>query len=183
MDSTMKRLVELQQLIARQRFAMTVGAPAAMLQQISASGINSDGNDNINININDDCDTPCPPGPEGPPGPPGPEGPEGPPGPPGPSGECCKCSAILISNDYIASCDDYYIGVNSTGPVMIILPDSCKDCVELIIKAEMGPPLGNRKITIETVDGSKIDGLDKFIMENPYESLRLIYRGGNWHIV
>jgi hypothetical protein len=161
--------------------------------------LNNGGNDNININIDgDDCPDECPPGPPGPPGeqgPPGPPGPpgegipgppgeQGPPGPQGPPGECsCKCKSILVSSDYTATCDDYYIGVNSDGPVTITLPSECTDCCEIIVKAEMGPPLGNRKVTVTTSDGSYIDGTDKYVMTVPYQSVNLFCRGGDWYII
>lgn len=149
---------------------------------------------NVSVNIeDDDCDDDCPPGPPGEQGPPGPEGPSGPQGeqgekgdqgPPGPPGICtCKCKSVLVSDDYTATCDDYYVGVNSDKPVTITLPENCTDCCEIIVKAEMGPPLGNRKVTVTTVDGSYIDGADKYVMEVPYQSVNLFCRGGDWHAI
>jgi hypothetical protein len=95
----------------------------------------------------------------------------------------CKCKSILVSEDYTATCDDYYIGVNSEGPVTISLPEDCTDCCEIIVKAEMGPPLGNRKVTVTTTDGSYIDGIDKYVMEVPYQSVNVFCRGGDWYII
>jgi hypothetical protein len=51
------------------------------------------------------------------------------------------------------------------------------------VKAEMGPPLGNRKITIITTDGSTIDGDPDYVMTVPWESIHLFARAGNWYIV
>jgi hypothetical protein len=116
------------------------------------------------------------------PGPPGPEGPPGPPGPEGPSGVCNK-SCILVSEDYQATCDDYYIGVNSADAVTITLPENCETCCELIIKAEMGPPLGNRKVTIVTSDGSFIDGQGDYVLVVPYQSVNVICNNGDWYII
>ena len=117
----------------------------------------------------------------------GEQGPSGEPGPigyTGSAGECnSECQAVLVSQDYDATLDDYYIGVNSTGPVTITLPPDSSNCVEIIIKAEMGPPLGNRKITITTSDGSLIDGETDYVIEVPYQSVNLLYRGGNWWII
>jgi hypothetical protein len=54
------------------------------------------------------------------------------------------------------------------------------------VKAEMGPPLGNRKVAIVTVDdGSSltiptIDGNTTYVMTVPWESVTLICRGGDW---
>jgi hypothetical protein len=164
-------------------------------QQAVAGGVinTGPGNDTVIINQGDNNGCECPPGPpgppgpQGPPGPPGEQGPQGEPGPigpTGPAGECtCQCSRRLVSEDYTATCDDYYIGVNSTGPVTITLPDTCTDCCQLIIKAEMGPPLGNRKITIVTPDDSLIDGLEEYVIEVPYQSVKLICRGDNWWII
>lgn len=125
-----------------------------------------------------------PEGPQGPQGDPGPTGPQGPPGEKGDPGECsCSCSGIGISSDYIASSNDYYIGVNSNGPVTIILPEACNTCCQLIVKAEMGAPLGNRKITITTGDGALIDGDTEYVMNIPWESVQLFCRDGNWFII
>jgi hypothetical protein len=83
--------------------------------------------------------------------------------------------------------DDYYIGVNSAGPVTITLPADCDDSCEIIVKAEMGPPLGNRKITIVPPDdGSSIiliDGKLSYVIEVPYQIVNLICRGGDWWII
>lgn len=142
---------------------------------------------NVNITIdNDDCNdtSPGPTGPPGPPGPAGNDGPQGPIGPQGPPGICsCKCSTCLVTEDYSATCDDYYIGVKSEGPITITLPEECSDCCEIIIKAEMGPPLGNRKITVQATGASYIDGTDKYVMEVPYQSVNIICRDGDWNII
>ena len=125
-----------------------------------------------------------PTGPSGSPGTPGTTGSTGVTGPSGPPGNCsCQCKATLVSQDYTATLDDYYIGVNSTGPTTITLPNNSSDCQQIVVKAEMGPPLGNRKVTITTSDGSKIDGDSSYVMSVPYESVQILYRGGNWHII
>ena len=125
---------------------------------------------------------PGPIGPIGPIGEQGPPGEPGPSGPPGPAGKC-SCPKKVISKNYTATCDDYYIGVSSTKPVTIALPVDCEDCCELVIKLEMGPPIGNRKVTITTSDDSTIDGDDSIVLTIPYDSVRLICRGGNWWII
>jgi hypothetical protein len=78
---------------------------------------------------------------------------------------------------------DYYIGVSANTATIITLPVPVKDCVEIIVKAEMGPPLGNRKITIKTSNGSKIDGSNSYIIEVPYDYARFISRDNTWHII
>lgn len=117
----------------------------------------------------------------------GPTGPTGSTGPTGPTGECdCNCNATLVTQDYTVTENDYYVGVNSDSPVTVTLPCDCTDCHEVVIKAEMGPPLGNRKITIVSTDGDNVCFIDdelEYIIEVPYQSVRLICRGGNWWII
>jgi hypothetical protein len=47
----------------------------------------------------------------------------------------------------------------------------------------MGPPLGNRKVTVLAAEGTSIDGDEGYIIEVPYQSIKLICRGGTWHII
>jgi hypothetical protein len=132
-----------------------------------------------------------PQGPEGPPGQDGEQGPQGEPGPIGPTGATgvcgCECRRIVVSEDYNAEMDDYYIGVNSSGPVTITLPANTGNGCEIIVKAEMGPPLGNRKITILPAPDENnlvlINGEESYVMEVPYQSVRLINRNGDWWII
>lgn len=206
MDSMERRLIELQDLLVS-TYADNDIIPAHFVQQAIAQfqtqhggGLGGPGNDNINVTINgDDDDCTCPPGPPGPPGESGPPGPQGetgpagepgPPGPPGPigptgpAGNCaCQCQTVLVSQDYTATDADWYIGVNSTGPVTVTLPEDCGPCQQIIVKAEMGPPLGNRKVTVTTTDGATIDGATDYVMSVPWESVTLVCRGGNWYIV
>lgn len=192
MNTLETRLIELNDALIKMS-GRREPANAKMVQQaisaLSGLSINTGaGNDTVIVNQQIDpgeCDEPCPPGP---PGPPGPAGEQGPPGPPGPVGEQGQpgprtCSKILVSEDYTATVDDFYIGVDSSEPVTITLPENCDDSCELVIKAEMGPPLGNRKVTIATSDDSQIDGEDSIVFTVPYESTRLICRGGNWWII
>lgn len=124
-----------------------------------------------------------PQGEVGPIGATGATGEQGATGPIGATGECsCRCQAILVYQDYAATLDDYYIGVNSLGPTTITLPPNPGSCFEIIVKAEMGPPLGNRKITIITSDGSTIDGETDYIIEVPWQAVHLVY-ATNWNIV
>lgn len=185
-------------------------------QVLAGARINTGpGNDTVIINktINkgecDECE--CPPGPPGPPGPAGPPGDQGPPGPPGPPGEIgppgeqgpqgepgppgppgepgscvCGCKTVLVSKNYTATMDDCYIGVNSDSPVTITLPCDCANGHEIIVKAEMGPPLGNRKITIVAMDDSTMCLIDdelEYVIEVPYQSVRLICHNGDWWII
>lgn len=120
---------------------------------------------------------------QGPKGEKGDIGPRGDTGPMGPTGSCKRdYKAILVSKDYIVQEDDYYIGVDSDKPVTIRLPRDFKHPLEIIVKAQMGPPLGNRKITIVS-DGSKIDGKDSIVISVSYEAITLFFFDGEWYEV
>jgi len=115
---------------------------------------------------------------------PGEQGPPGPPGPVGPPGSCeCECNTITVSEDYVATPNDFYIGVNSNNATTITLPPNAANCTKIIVKAEMGPPLGNRKITVTTSDGSFIDEDDSIDITVPYQSLTFIKNGDDWWII
>ena len=93
--------------------------------------------------------------------------------------------AILISEDYIATMDDYYIGVNSEGSVTITIPCDCDDGHEIVVKSEMKQPLNNRKITIISMDDENICSIDgelEYIIELPYQNVRLVCRDNNWWV-
>jgi hypothetical protein len=207
MDDIDRQLIEIRQALLKQKTEKKA-APDDLMQQAhrSLSGLHintGSGDDLVIISNIKSCDTPSQ-GEQGPPGPPGPPGPQGEPGPPGtrgprgpkgrrgptgpqgpagPSSNCCNCSAILVSSNYLVLDTDYYIGVSSNAPTTITLPVPIKDCVEIIVKAEMGPPLGNRKITVVTSDGSNIDSSNSYVLETPFEFVRFISRDNKWHIV
>ena len=144
---------------------------------------------------------PGPPGPQGPTGPQGDQGPIGPQGvqgeqgpqgvqgeqgdvgPPGPAAPASNTNTTQIHSDYYATEEDFYIGVQSDGPSIVHLPKDVEDGCQIVVKAEMKPPLGNRKITIITQDGSKIDGANSYVIQVSYESVWLIFVNGNWFII
>lgn len=131
-----------------------------------------------------------PPGPQGligetgPQGIPGPMGPPGPAGPPSPVQGDLTVDATLVNDNYTCSNTDCYVGVSSpkNHPTTITLPLTPADGRVIIIKAEMAAPLGNRKVTVITGDGGSIDGSTNYVITTPYGVVRLIYRGGNWHV-
>ena len=192
MNTLDRRLIELNQALLK----LAAGEKPSLklieqAQNALAGEYNIDsgpGNDVIIVNEADDTCEPCPPGPpgppgeQGPPGPPGEQGETGEQGPPGPPGSC-SCNRKTVNSDYIASADDFYIGVDATGPVTILLPEDCENNCQIIIKAQMGPPLGNRKVTIATSDGSTIDGEDDYVLTVPWESVILMCNDGNWYTI
>jgi hypothetical protein len=114
-------------------------------------------------------------------GPKGDTGPQGPPGQRGPDTNCCNTNTRLISKDYSATTDDWYIGVNSKEAVKVTLPILPSDGMQIIVKLEMGAPIGNRKVTIVGIP-SQIDGSNDKVLQEPYESIVLIYREG-WNVI
>jgi len=117
------------------------------------------------------------PGEPGAQGEPGPQGEQGPPGPRSPASK--DISTIVIDQDYEATLDDCYIGVKASKPVEILLPIVPPSGTLYMIKLEVGPPVGNRKVTIL----GNIDGKTKHILQNPWESVTLISRGPDWFII
>lgn len=122
-----------------------------------------------------------PPGEQGPTGEQGPHGETGPQGPPGSSSGDPIYNTILIDDDYIPCQEDAYIGVKSNKPIEILLPTDLAQGTLFVIKLEMGAPIGNRKVKI--VADTFIDGTDSVTLQNPYESISILYRGNGWYIV
>jgi hypothetical protein len=199
MDSMSRRLIELQGALLKLATGQPVNAEQFEQARMALSGQNFElntgsGNDTViinkTINKNNNCDVMTGPtgatGPMGETGAPGDSNFTGATGATGATGVCaapCSGSCVLVSADYQATATDYYIGVNSQNAVTITLPEDCEECQQLIIKAEMGPPMGNRKITVTTSDGSTIDGDTSYVIEVPYQSVHVICRGGNWWII
>ena len=172
-----------------------------------ASTINT-GSGNDVVILNDNNCSECPPGPPGPQGEPGDTGPPGPQGEPGINGvpgpqgeqgnqgdvgpqgpkgdkgdpgicEDCDCNTIGIDENYVPLVDDCYIGITTSDPVTVTLPESPDDGQTYTIKGEVKKVV----ITITTTDSSKIDGNQTIILRNPYDCFTILYRGGKWNII
>lgn len=112
----------------------------------------------------------------------------GPAGPVGPQGDSADISepafgTILVSEDYECTNDDCYIGVNSSGPITITLPVHPGDGFQIALKIEMPELAEDQYVTIETNDGSTIDGAVSYTMTEPWQSVHLLNRGGHWFIL
>lgn len=172
-----------------QQQIMPFGWP--MVPFVSTFPVNLDDIDIINYTSNGSPGPAGPAGPAGPQGEPGvpgpqglqgdtgPTGPQGEPGPIGPEGPALNRNTVIVSHDYTATCEDYYIGVDSTGPVTITLPEEAPRGTQYIIKLQMGAPIGTRKVTVKS--SSNIDNVNTLILTNPYESLQVLFQGA-WHI-
>jgi hypothetical protein len=119
----------------------------------------------------------------GPKGDAGEQGPKGDTGEQGPKGTCEYPNTTVVKDDYIASIADYYIGVVSEDPITISLPENPPNGKILVIKWELGTPAGQRIATINTLDGSLIDGASSQKIKAPYRMLQVIYRAGAWYII
>lgn len=143
---------------------------------------------------------PGPPGPVGPSGPPGPQGVQGEqgiqglpgadgsqgvqgePGPQGPPGTTIY-PTISTGSSYQITDDDCYIGVNSKEPTILKLPEEPEDGTFYIVKLEMGSPIGNRKVTLVPPGSCTIDGKTVITLQNPYETITVIYHKDNWFTI
>ena len=123
-----------------------------------------------------------PQGEPGPPGEPGPQGPQGEPGSPGPAGTFGLLPTTNTGSSYRVKLTDCYIGVQSRDPTTITLPSAPPNGFLLIVKVEMGAPIGNRKVTIVPGNSSTIDGQEYLILQNPWEKVMLVYNN-SWYIV
>lgn len=131
---------------------------------------------------------PGPPGPQGPQGVQGEQGiqgeqgPQGDQGPPGPAGST-TLPTVITGSTYIASLNDCYIGVNSKEASIITLPANPSNGKLIIVKVEMGAPIGNKKVTVVPSGSATIDGANFITMQNPYQSITVVYNMGNWYSI
>lgn len=112
------------------------------------------------------------PGPPGPPGPSGPSGPQGPPGIPG------LIPTTVVEQNYNVAYSDCYIGVISSAPYTITLPNSIAGTTftvkDLTGTANINP------ITITSA--STIDGNGSATINVSYGSLTFIRINNGWSI-
>ena len=88
-----------------------------------------------------------------------------------------------ITSTYYSSADEFYIGVFSEKPITVYLPATPADGKIVVVKAEMTPPLGHRRITISTTDGSTIDGYSDAVISVSHGSKSFIYNSNGWRII
>lgn len=184
MNSLDVRLIELNDALLKQYTHRQEASPEKInyaLKSLAGGNINTGPGDDVVIINSGDCETEtCPPGPPGPPGEKGEQGEIGPQGPQGLPGICleCDCNTIGIAEDCAPALDDCYIGVTTSEPVTVTLPESPEDGQTYTIKGEVKKVV----ITVTTTDSSKIDGHQTIILRNPYDYVTIVYRGGKWNI-
>ena len=92
-----------------------------------------------------------------------------------------RTTTVDAATAYYATDAEFYIGISSEKPVTVYLPAAAADGKIIIIKAEMKPPLGNRKVNIETIDGSKIDGYSDASVNVSHGYITLIRNNNQWY--
>lgn len=188
MDTLERRLIEMNdaliELYTKGRDALPKAEQAALAAQQaifdskkSTGNLNISDDDVIIINNSDNCNP-------------------NPPDPPEPvECECCISNLEFYQPtksdetpyEYSMGASTYYLGINNQyGATKVFLPEQSNElskCPVKIIKLEMGPPIGNKKVTIEGSDGALIDGESDYRLQVPWESITLIRRGDDWHII
>lgn len=89
-------------------------------------------------------------------------------------------STIGVTSNYTATANDEYIGVFSASAVTITLPLGITGRV-YTIKDEYGQ--GSGKITIQPSGTEKVDNSNNYVISVPYQSVSVVFRGGQWRII
>ncbi len=83
---------------------------------------------------------------------------------------------------FTATMSQYYLGVNYAGNVAIALPAGVEG-KQYNIKDESGLASYTRSITVTANGSQKIDGAATVVLNVPYQSVSLLFGGGNWFIL
>lgn len=89
-------------------------------------------------------------------------------------------STIGVTGSYTATLTDEYIGVFSASAVTISLPTGINGRV-YTIKDEYGQ--GSGKITVQPSGVEKIDNANTYVISVPYQSISIVFRGGQWRVI
>lgn len=94
------------------------------------------------------------------------------------SGQVVNKTITVTSNSYTFLSDDYYVGVNYSGPVTIIIPSYANNGKQIIIKDESGHCSQNPI----TVNGNVDNDAGGFILKIDNGGIQMIYNNG-WRII
>lgn len=91
----------------------------------------------------------------------------------------------VTSSSYQITHSDYYIGVNYSGAVTLILPRADRQGKKFVVKDELGEASRgtNRHITILPSSGDLIDGRSYAVLAYDYGSLTFIWKDNSWRVV
>lgn len=91
--------------------------------------------------------------------------------------------AVGSATSFVDPSTDTYIGItDTTATRTVTLPATPSSGVMMFVKDESGAA-GTNNITVNTSDGSLIDGSSTAIINQNYGSLSFIFRNGNWWVV
>jgi hypothetical protein len=88
-------------------------------------------------------------------------------------------TTLVTTNTYVVQDNDYYIGVNYAGPVIIIVPSFPDSGREIVIKDESGN-CENNSITISGPIDNDANGA---ILAVNNGALHMLFRGDYWRII
>lgn len=93
--------------------------------------------------------------------------------------------ASITSSFYQIVPQDYYIGVNFSGAVTIVLPRAEREGKIFVVKDELGEASKgtNRYIIILPSSPDLIDGRDRAILAYDFGSLTFIWRNNSWRVI
>ena len=88
-------------------------------------------------------------------------------------------TTLVTTNTYVVQDNDYYIGVNHAGPVIIIIPSEPDSGREIVIKDESG----NCEIHNITISGPIDNDANGAILAVNNGALHMLFRGDYWRII
>ena len=89
-------------------------------------------------------------------------------------------TVLVTSGTYNVLPIDQYIGVDSTNQVNIILPAGVAGRT-FIVKSERGSGAG--KIVVTGTGGEKINNSSTYNMTTSFQSITVVFRGTQWHLI
>lgn len=89
-------------------------------------------------------------------------------------------TVLVTSGTYNVLPIDQYIGVDSTTQVSIVLPTGVAGRT-YTIKSEHGSGAG--KISITGTGGEKIDNASTYNITTSFQSITVVFRGSQWHLI
>lgn len=88
-------------------------------------------------------------------------------------------TTLVTTNTYVVQDNDYYIGVNYAGPVIIVIPSAPDSGREIVIKDESGACENNNI----TVSGPVDNDANGAILAVNNGALHMLFRGDYWRII
>jgi hypothetical protein len=87
-----------------------------------------------------------------------------------------------VTDTYTLQEDDEYLGINVDKPITIFLPDTTTEGRTITLKIETKQALSYRKVTIRAAH-APIDGYGNKMLQDPNQSVTLIFHADEWRII